>query len=71
VQEYISFIHNLRGLYPHAPIFIMSPWGLATPTGVEPYFQAETAATVAGVHDSNVFLVNGTGWITYGDTFPE
>jgi hypothetical protein len=49
----------------------MSPWGYPTPTGVVPYFDAEDAATIAGVHDSNVFLVNGTGWITYGDTFPE
>jgi hypothetical protein len=71
LQEYITFLHQLRGLYPHAPIFVMSPWGFPTPYGVVPYFDAEDSAVLAGVNDKNVFLVNGTGWIQYGDTFPE
>jgi hypothetical protein len=49
----------------------MSPWGYPEPQGVVPYFNAEDSAVLAGVNDKNVFLVNGTGWIEYGDTFPE
>ena len=49
----------------------MSPWGYPTPSGLVPYFQTEDAATVAGVNDKNVFLINGNGWISYGDTFSE
>ncbi|EIN09373.1 hypothetical protein PUNSTDRAFT_126308 [Punctularia strigosozonata HHB-11173 SS5] len=70
-KEYISFLHNLRTIYPSQPIFVMSPWGYPTPSGLVPYFQTEDAAVVAGVKDKNVFLVNGTGWIQYGDTFPD
>jgi hypothetical protein len=51
----------------------MSPWGVPTAGGVVPYFQAEDAAVLArvGAHDKNVFLINGNGWIQFGDTFPE
>jgi hypothetical protein len=70
-QTYITFLHELRALYPTQPIFIMSPWGYPEPQGVQPYFNAEDAAVLAGVHDQNVHLINGTGWIEYGDTFPE
>jgi hypothetical protein len=51
----------------------MSPWGFPTPSGLVPYFQDEDAAVLArvGTHDKNVFLINGNGWIQYGDTFSE
>jgi hypothetical protein len=70
-QTYITFLHNLRAVYPSQPIFIMSPWGYVSPAGVRPYYNAEDAAAIAGVHDANVHLINGTGWIQYGDAFPE
>jgi hypothetical protein len=49
----------------------MSPWGLAEPAAVVPYLQDEDAAVVPRLYDKQVFLMNGNGWIQFGDTFPE
>jgi hypothetical protein len=71
LQTYIDFLHQLRSIYPTQPIFVMSMFGLAKPTGVMPYFDEEDFKTVASVNDKNVHLLNATGWISVGDTFPE
>jgi hypothetical protein len=70
-QTYITFIDRLRALYPSAPIFLISAFGFPTPQGLIEYFQAEDTATLNGVKGKDVHLVNGTGWVQYGDTFPE
>ncbi|KAF9482308.1 hypothetical protein BDN70DRAFT_904789 [Pholiota conissans] len=75
VQVYTDFLARIRKLYPHQPIFMLTPWGWPTSDGnVYYYYQGQyqevlNARTTLG--DKNIFLVDATGWVSYEDVFPD
>ncbi|KAI0318124.1 SGNH hydrolase-type esterase domain-containing protein [Amylostereum chailletii] len=75
VENYLSSVTHLRTIYQHQPIFVFSPWGWPQPDGPNSqYYQGDYELIVDTLHshgDSNVFLVNTTGWVDFDDVFPD
>lgn len=71
---YLAFIARLRTLYAAQPLLIFSPWGWPAADGsVSYYYPGSYQRIVAARHalgDTNVFLVNTTGWVSWDDVFP-
>ncbi|KAG7443256.1 SGNH hydrolase [Guyanagaster necrorhizus] len=72
VTVYLSFLQRLRTIYPTQPIFVFTPWGWPQPDGtVGYYYVGSYEQIVSQSQDPNVHLVNTTGWVAYGDIFPD
>ncbi|TFY57673.1 hypothetical protein EVG20_g8451 [Dentipellis fragilis] len=75
VDTYLKFINKLRTIYTHQPIFVFTPWGWPQPDGsISQYYEVSYTKIVDSRHaagDSNVFLVNTTGWVTLQDVFAD
>jgi len=75
VEVYSNFLSRLRTIYRHQPIFVFTPWGWPSADGsISFYFEGKYEEIVGIRHalgDSNVFLVNTTGWVTFADVFPD
>ncbi|KAA1475977.1 hypothetical protein DENSPDRAFT_784230 [Dentipellis sp. KUC8613] len=75
VDTYLQFIKNLRTIYMHQPIFVFTPWGWPQPDGsISQYYEGSYTKIVNSRHaagDSNVFLVNTTGWVTLEDVLAD
>ncbi|KAF8591753.1 hypothetical protein K439DRAFT_1650649 [Ramaria rubella] len=71
VQTYLTFTNRLRGLYPHQPLFVFTPWGWPNADGtIGQYYEGryeEIVNTRHSLGDKNVFLVNTTNWVTFAD----
>ncbi|KAL0564459.1 hypothetical protein V5O48_017587 [Marasmius crinis-equi] len=75
VKVYEDFLVRLREINPHQPIFVFTPWGWPNPDGTSSfYYDGQYQKIVDARHaigDTNVFLVNTTGWVSFDDVFPE
>ena len=62
-NTYITFLQNIRTKFPNAEIYVMRTFSGS--------YAAETQAAVASRNaagDNNVYFIDTTGWISYGDT---
>lgn len=74
VQTYLNFVERLRTIYREQPIFVFTPWGWPSADGTVSYYfpgaYEEVVQTRAALGDTNMYLVNTTGWVTYEDVYP-
>ncbi|KAJ7887298.1 SGNH hydrolase-type esterase domain-containing protein [Mycena olivaceomarginata] len=75
VSTYTDFLATLRKLYPHQPFFLFTPWGWPNPDGPNAFYYPGAYEAVLAARqslgDTNMFLVNTTGWVTYADVSPD
>ncbi|KAF4568574.1 hypothetical protein EYR36_010586 [Pleurotus pulmonarius] len=75
VQEYLDFLKRLRAIYRTQPIFVFTPWGWPSSDGNVWYYYdgkyEEIVQKQTALGDSQIFLVNTTGWVTFDDVFAD
>ncbi|CAE6348699.1 unnamed protein product [Rhizoctonia solani] len=73
----LTFIQDIRKLYPKQPIFVFTSWGWPNSDGISPFstYYDEVYPSVVNKRitagDKNIHLVNTTGWVGYDGVIPN